>query len=130
MNTQTIAECMKASFADTPFSQIVPRLAVAGVMSYNADLLKLRNTYYGADAEAYDEALPLRDGPAIAPKFDSATVAATVKSIQRGEIGYAEFLRHIMSAGCSHYEVFISGRKAMYFGRDGEFYTEPFPQTK
>jgi hypothetical protein len=23
--------------------------------------------------------------------------------------------------------VFIGGRKAMYFGRDGEFYTEPFP---
>jgi uncharacterized protein YbcV (DUF1398 family) len=35
-----------------------------------------------------------------------------------------------MGAGCSHYEVFISGRKAMYFGRDGEFYTEPFPQAK
>jgi len=26
--------------------------------------------------------------------------------------------------------VFIAGRKAMYFGRDGEFYTEPFPQAK
>jgi hypothetical protein len=25
------------------------------------------------------------------------------------------------------YEVFIAGRKAMHFGRDGEFYTEPFP---
>jgi hypothetical protein len=32
-----------------------------------------------------------------------------------------------MNAGCSHYEVYIAGRKAMYFGRDGDFYTEPFP---
>ena len=32
-----------------------------------------------------------------------------------------------MASGCSHYEVFIDGRKAMYFGRDGEFCTEPFP---
>jgi uncharacterized protein YbcV (DUF1398 family) len=55
---------------------------------------------------------------------------STLKSIQRGEIGYAEFLRRIMDAGCSHYEVFISGRKAMYFGRTGEFYIEPFPQAK
>ena len=54
-------------------------------------------------------------------------MTATVKAIQREEIGYAEFLRRIMAAGCSHYEVFISGRKAMYFGRDGEFYTEDFP---
>jgi uncharacterized protein YbcV (DUF1398 family) len=130
MNTQTIDECMKASFADTPFPQVVQRLVGAGVTSYTADLVKLCNTYYGGAAEAYDEALPLKDGPAIAPKFDSAGVAATVKAIQRGEIGYAEFLQRIMDAGCSHYEVFISGRKAMYFGRDGEFYTEPFPTQK
>jgi hypothetical protein len=31
-------------------------------------------------------------------------------------------------SGCSRYDVFIAGRKAMYFGRDGDFYTEPFPQ--
>jgi uncharacterized protein YbcV (DUF1398 family) len=130
MNTQTIDECMKASFADTPFPHVVQRLVGAGVTSYTADLVKLRNTYYGAASEAYDEALPLKEGPAIAPKFDSASVVAAVKSIQCGEIGYADFLRRIMGAGCSHYEVFISGRKAMYFGRDGEFYTEPFPQAK
>jgi uncharacterized protein YbcV (DUF1398 family) len=39
----------------------------------------------------------------------------------------AEFLRRIMGAGCAHYEVYIQGRKAVYFGRDGEFYIEPFP---
>jgi uncharacterized protein YbcV (DUF1398 family) len=127
MNTDTIAECMTLSFADTPFPQVVQKLVGAGVKSYNADLAKLRNTYYGSGDEAYDEALPLEDGPAIAPAFDASAVATTVKSIQRGEIGYAEFLRRIMMSGCSHYEVFIAGRKAMYFGRDGDFYTEPFP---
>jgi uncharacterized protein YbcV (DUF1398 family) len=55
---------------------------------------------------------------------------STVKAIQRGEIGYAEFLRRIMRSGCSRYEVFIAGRKAMYFGRDGDFYTEHFPAGK
>ena len=130
MNTATIAECMILSFADTPFPQVVQRLVGAGVKSYNADLIKLRNTYYDAGSEAFDEPLPLKDGPAIASAFDSAAVAATVKAIQRGEIGYAEFLRRIMGSGCAHYEVFIAGRKAMYFGRDGDFYTEPFPQAK
>lgn len=127
MNTDTIAECMKLSFADTPFPQVVQRLVGAGVASYTADLMKLRNTYYGSAGDAYDEALPLQEGPAIAPAFDTAAVAASVKAIQRGEIGYDAFLRRIMGAGCSRYEVFIGGRKAMYFGRDGEFYTEPFP---
>jgi uncharacterized protein YbcV (DUF1398 family) len=130
MNTETIAECIKLSFADTPFAKVVERLVGAGVKSYTADLIKLRNTYYGADGEAFDEALPLRKAPAIAPEFDSPAVAASVRAIQRGEIGYAEFLLRIMRSGCSHYEVFIAGRKAMYFGRDGEFYTEPFPAAK
>ena len=130
MNTEIIVECMKLSFADTPFPQVVQRLVGAGVTSYAADLVKLRNTYYGSGGDAYDEGLPLRDGPTIAPAFDAASVAASVKAIQRGEIGYDAFLRRIMVAGCSRYEVFIGGRKAMYFGRDGEFYTEPFPAQK
>ena len=127
MDTKVIAECMKQSFADMPFSKIIPQLATAGVQSYTADLVKLRNTYYDAGSRAFDEVLPLKNAPTIAQAFDSATVSATVKSIQRGEIGYAEFLRRIMRAGCAHYAVYIAGRKAMYFGRDGEFYTEPFP---
>ena len=128
MNTATITECMTLSFADTPFPQVVQRLVGAGVESYTADLIKLRNTYYDAGGEAFDEPLPLAEGPAIAASFDSTAVAATVKAIQRGQIGYAEFLRRIMRSGCAHYQVFIAGRKAMYFGRDGEFYTEPFPR--
>src|SRR5580704_4707431 len=89
MNTDTIAECMTLSFADTPFPQVVQKLVGAGVKSYTADLAKLRNTYYGSGSEAYDEGLPPQDSPAIAPAFDAAAVAATVKSIQRGEISYA-----------------------------------------
>lgn len=130
MNNHTIEECMKASFAGTPFPKVVERLAGAGVKSYNADLVKLRKTYYGANGEAYDEALPLNDAPPIAPAFDQQAVVTSLKAIQTGKIGYAEFLRQIMTAGCLHYEVFIAGRKAMYFGRSGEFYIEHFPQAK
>lgn len=130
MNTQTIADCMKASFADTPFPAVVQTLAGAGVHGYRADLLKLRNTYYDDSADAFDEALPLADAPAIAARFDSDSVAATVKAIQQGQIGYAEFLRRIMKAGCASYSVFFDGRKAVYVGRNGDSYTEPFPAAK
>lgn len=130
MNTATIAECMTLSFADTPFPKVVERLVGAGVTSYTADLIKLRNTYYDGCGEAFDEKLPLTECPAIASRFDSEVLMSAIKAIQRGEVGYAEFLRRIMRSGCSHYEVFIAGRKAMYFSRDGEFYTEPFPAGK
>lgn len=127
IDTNTLAACVKASFADTPFPMVVGRLIGAGVTSYTVDLVKLRETYYGAGGQAHDEAMPLADAPAIAPDFDQAAVAGVVKSIQKGEIGYADFLRRIMASGCSHYEVFFGGRKVMYFGCDGDFHTEHFP---
>ena len=127
MNTETIMQCMRASFADTPFPLVVQRLAGAGVTHYRADLMKLRNTYYDAGAGAFDETMPLADAPAVAARFDRDTVAATVKAIQQKQIGYAEFLRRIMGAGCASYEVFFGGRKAVYVGRDGDTYVEPFP---
>jgi len=130
MNTDTIAECMSLSFADTPFPQIVGKLAAAGVNSYTADLVQLRNTYYGKGCESADEALPLTAGPGIAETFDKDSVAATIRAIQQGQIGYADFLRTIMAAGCARYEVFIGGRKVMYFGRDGDFHTEHFPTAR
>lgn len=127
MNTEIINECLKASFEDTPFPVVMQKLAGAGVVSYSADLITLRKTYYDAGSESIDEALPLTDSPTIAAQFDRDTVQGAVKAIQRKEIGYAEFLRRIMNAGCSGYQVFFNGRKAMYFGRDGEFHTEAFP---
>jgi uncharacterized protein YbcV (DUF1398 family) len=130
MNGEIIKECMKASFADTPFPVVVQKLAGAGVTGYNADLIALRKTYYNGGVESLDETLPLTGAPTIAAHFDSEAVAATVKAIQRKEIGYAAFLRQIMKAGCASYRVYFGGRKAMYFGRDGAFYTEPFPSQK
>ena len=127
MNTDVIAECMTLSFADTPFPKVIRKLSEAGVVSYTADLVQLRNTYYGKDRESADEPLPLTAGASIAEAFDKDRVAASVRAIQQGQIGYADFLGKIMAAGCARYEVFIGGRKAMYFGRDGEFHTEHFP---
>jgi uncharacterized protein YbcV (DUF1398 family) len=127
MNSETVAECMRLSFDDTPFPAVVEKLAGAGVTAYAADLIALRKTYYDAETNSTDEPMPLTDGPAIASTFDPAAVEASVRAIQQKQIGYAEFLRQIMRAGCARYSVFILGRKAMYFGRNGESYTEPFP---
>jgi uncharacterized protein YbcV (DUF1398 family) len=118
---------MNLSFANMPFPTVVQKLAYAGVHAYTADLIALRNTYYGAGCQSVDEWLPLSESPPVAGNFDRDVVAATVKAIQQGRIGYAEFLRQIMKAGCASYRVFFTGRKVMYFGRDGEFHTEPFP---
>lgn len=130
MDTRTIAECMRSSFADAPFPAVVTRLADAGVEAYSADLIALRETCYDAANGSFDEPMPLTGAPQIAGSFDRDRVAAAVAAIQRAEIGYAEFLRHIMRAGCARYSVFFGGRKVIYFGRQGDFHTEYFPNAK
>jgi hypothetical protein len=32
-----------------------------------------------------------------------------------------------MAAGTASYSVYLNGRKAIYFGRNGDFHVEPFP---
>jgi uncharacterized protein YbcV (DUF1398 family) len=131
MDKATIDECMKMSFADTPFPQVVARLSSAGVSAYRADLIRLQNAYYDGGGDIYDHDLPLHgDRPPIAAEFREADIVTAVRAIQRSEIGYAEFLRRIMRAGCASYSVFFGGRKAMYFGRDGAHYTERFPEAQ
>jgi uncharacterized protein YbcV (DUF1398 family) len=130
MNKSVISDCMRLSFADVPFPQVVAKLVSAGVRSYRADLVRLSNCYSDGAQELYDSALPLTDPPAIGGEFRESDVADAVKAIQRGEVGYADFLRRIMRAGCASYSVFIAGRKAIYFGRDGDFHVEMFPDSK
>ena len=127
MDKTTISDCTRLSFADTPFPEVVMRLAGAGVRSYRADLVRRQSLYYGGDGDAYEHVLPLEGAAPIGDEFRAADVAASVRAIQQGEVGYAEFLRRIMRAGCASYCVFIAGRKAMYFGKDGAFIEEPFP---
>jgi uncharacterized protein YbcV (DUF1398 family) len=44
-----------------------------------------------------------------------------------GEIQYREFLRQIQAAGAATYSVYITGKRAIYTGRQGDSYTEWFP---
>jgi uncharacterized protein YbcV (DUF1398 family) len=130
MDKSVIGDCTRMSFSDTPFPEVVKRLAGAGVRSYRADLVRRQSLYYGGAGDAYEHGLPLEGEAPIGDEFVAADVATSVRAIQQGRIGYAEFLRRVMRAGCVSYSVFIAGRKAMYFGKDGAFLEEPFPARK
>ena len=129
MNTTIIDECDKMSFADVPFPKTVARLIEAGVHSYHADLIGFRKMHYDAGTGAYETPMPL-EPTRIGATFEEAAITGALRAIQHGDIGYTEFLRRIMAGGCARYCVFIQGRKAIYFGRDGDFYVENFPGAK
>jgi uncharacterized protein YbcV (DUF1398 family) len=124
------AECTQASDNNTlTFPQVLDKLGAAGVESYLCDLRRATKTYYLPDGESVEIAAHSA-GAAIAGRFDAARVADAVSQSQRNEHTYAEFCRKIAQAGCAGYIVTLLGRRAVYFGRDGETHIEHFPGGK
>lgn len=127
MDIQAIKECTEKSLAEQiTFPEVVMKLAAGGVERYIADLTGQQKLSYGVDGAVHTGALVF-NGPQIVMQFDGEGVKSAITDIQQGRIKYREFLHRIMAAGCSHYEVFITGRKAIYFGRDGSQHIELFP---
>jgi uncharacterized protein YbcV (DUF1398 family) len=120
-------ECTKGSDEDRlTFAAVVGKLIDAGFERYRADLRRAEKTYYMPDGDSI--VVPAaRIDVAPAQAFSVADLQAAVKAIQAGRITYREFCARIMAAGCVDYLVSIVGRRAVYFGRTGDFYLEPFP---
>lgn len=128
MNTEVIKECISLSLAETiTFPEVVMKMAGAGVERYIADLVGKKHFTFGKQGETHIAELVF-DAITIPEQLDTATVQQTITDIQQGRIKYQAFLRRVMQAGCSHYEVFITGRRAIYFGRNGVLHIEEFPK--
>ena len=123
----TAIECSKASDEGRmTFPQVVMRLMEAGVEQYYSDLRRAQKIYYLPNGESYAvETDAIDQVPAMA--FDAAGVSAAIRAIQAQKISYRDFCRQIMAAGCVSYVVSLVGRRAVYLGRTGESFVEPFP---
>lgn len=131
LDSAVIQECTKGSFESTmTFPEVVQRLSAAGVERYEVDLIRLEKTCYGRSGETEREPLPLQEPPAVAERFSEAGVKQALHAVQQREIEYPEFLRRILAAGATGYSVFLEGRRAIYFGRLGDFHVEPFPGSR
>lgn len=124
---EVLQECTEASDREhVTFPEVVTKLMQAGVERYHADLLRAEKVYYLPSGESHRvEAGPI----AVAPANDFAAdgVQAAVRAIQQQKIEYREFCERIARAGCVGYIVSLAGRRAVYYGRSGESYVEPFP---
>lgn len=123
----TMQECTEASDQERiSFPEVVMKLMQAGVERYHADLLRAEKIYYLPSGESHR--VPAAHLDAVpAPAFAADGVAAAVRAIQNGKIRYREFCERIAQAGCVGYMVSLTGRRAVYYGRSGDSYVEPFP---
>ena len=110
-----------------PFPRVVERLVEIEVERYEVDLARLTKIYYHHSGRSHVEPLPLDHPHPLGDAFDGEAVRSAIRDIQQGGIIYPQFLRQIMAAGVVSYAVYIAGRKAIYFGRRGDFHVENFP---
>lgn len=127
MHIAVIEDCTRASHEERiTFGEVVGRLIAAGVERYHVDLVCGESTYFMPDGRSHRvtyEALDTRPADA----FAADGVQAAVRSIQAGRTKYLTFCRQILEAGCAGYLVSMQGKRAVYYGRSGETYVEPFP---
>jgi len=125
--TQVIQGCAKGALsAEITFPEIVDRLAQIGVERYHADYSRREITYSMADGDSLVVATR-HPSHAMVVEFTASAVEAAVRQSQRNEHTYLDFIRKTMAAGCVGYFVQITGRRVIYFGRNGESHVEHFP---
>lgn len=128
MDRQILEDCDRLALAGKmTFPDSIRQMTLTGVERYRADLTRMVKTHYSEAGEIVDVTMKLTGAPAIADDFNSSAIKDALTAIQTGRIEYDEFLRHIMKSGCTDYGVWLKGRKAIYFGRAGDFYVENFP---
>ena len=120
MNTKVIHEVLAESEAGKLiFPEVVRRLLEAGVESY----------FYLRDGQTHVEKMTLPRMP-IAEEFSSTELRAAIRGAQTDTVRYPEFVKRATAAGVIAYWSFLTGKKVVYFGRQGEFHVEEFPRAK
>ena len=128
--TEVVQRCAHGALTgELAFPDIIGRLAQIGVERYHADYSRREITYYLADGDSLVVATP-HPAHATAVEFSASAVAAAVGQSQRNEHTYLDFIQKTMAAGCVGYFVQITGRRVVYFGRNGESHVEHFPSAR
>lgn len=128
MTPAILDQCTAGALDGTvPFPETIRKLLTDGVEWYSANLIFGMKTYYGADLGHHQTPWPDWNPPRIAEAFCAESVSKAIRASQAKEITYRQFLQRIADAGVVYYTVHLKGRKAIYFGRHGDSFTEPFP---
>jgi uncharacterized protein YbcV (DUF1398 family) len=109
------------------FPEVVRRLLEVDVESYFCNLATGDETFYMRDGQTHVERMTLPLAP-IAEQFSLPSVIAAIRGAQTDAIRYPEFVKRATAAGVIAYWSFLTGKRVLYFGRQGEFHVEEFPR--
>jgi uncharacterized protein YbcV (DUF1398 family) len=130
MNRELLRETLHGSeTGKLTFPDVVRVLVGEGVESYRVDLIRGEDIFFMPDGETHREKMTLPSRK-ISEQFSQPGIMAAIRAAQADQIRYPEFLNQAMAAGVIGYWVFLTGKRVIYFGRNGEFHVEEFPPAK
>lgn len=105
-------------------AQVIDKLGEAGIESCHADYRIPALVFYAADGDSYDLPLPMPGEP-IAAGFDRPALQSALEAASGGVLGFPEFKRCTLEAGCVGFFIWLDGWHATFLGRHGEIHDAP-----
>lgn len=130
MDQATVRGLIEGALARTvTFPQILATLQKEDVESYHVDFLRNECRFYARSGESTVISIAFVHDQ-VAGEFSAEKLQGINGRVQAGQASYADFVKEGAAAGCAYYAVYITGRRALYFGRDGDEYVQLFPGSR
>ena len=128
---ETLGAAMKRAMAGRPkvggFPYLAETLRRAGVTRNLWSLPSGQSLYLTKEGAVVNQAAPLVSGMADVPAFDREALIRALRTDQKGESTFPEFLMASWHAGVVRYDVDFDARTCTYYGCNGEEYVEEYP---
>lgn len=128
---ERIVEAYKWAVANRPKNNGYPYLAETlrqvGVIRYVYNLPSCQCIYFTEEGNVANRGEVLGSGMSDVPVFDREAFIDVLRTSQRGESTFPEFLKGSWETGVISYEADLMARKVSYYGAGGEVYVEDYP---
>jgi uncharacterized protein YbcV (DUF1398 family) len=128
---ETLGAAMKRAMAGRPkvggFPYLAETLRRAGVTRNLWSLPSGQSLYLTKEGAVVNQGAPLISGMADVPAFDREALIRVLRTDQKGESTFPEFLMATWRAGVVRYDVDFEARTVAYYGCNGEEYVEEYP---
>ena len=128
---ETLEAAIKKAMSGRPkvggFPYLAETLRRAGVTRNLWSLPSGQSIYLTKEGPVVHQGTPLISGMSDVPTFDRDALIKALRTDQRGESTFPEFLMASWRAGVIRYDVEFDARTVSYYGCNDEVYVEAYP---
>lgn len=109
------------------FPYLAEALRKSGVIRNMWNLPSCQSIYITQYGPVVSQHVPLINTTVEIPSFDQEALIKALRADQAGQSSFPEFLKAAWEAGVVSYDVDFEKRQVIYYGIEGEVYSEDYP---